>query len=93
MKLESFLLPCINKQVFGIECFGCGFQRSVILLIKGNFIEAFFMYPAIYTIIPLAIVALANVHYKSQKLTKLVSVLAIASIAIIVTNFVIKLIN
>jgi hypothetical protein len=43
------MLPCFSKTLFGIECLGCGFQRALFLLFKGNFLAAFNMYPAIYT--------------------------------------------
>ncbi|WPR70281.1 DUF2752 domain-containing protein [Flavobacterium sp. NG2] len=34
-----------------MECLGCGFQRSFLLLAQGNFQAAFEMYPAIFTTI------------------------------------------
>ncbi|SHL88002.1 DUF2752 domain-containing protein [Flavobacterium saccharophilum] len=43
------MLPCLFKTLFGIECLGCGFQRSVFLLFKGEFSAAFKMYPALYS--------------------------------------------
>ena len=45
------MLPCLNKKIFGVECMGCGLQRSLLLLLKGEFREAFFMYPAIYPLL------------------------------------------
>lgn len=51
IELENYMLPCLNKQIFGIDCPGCGIQRSISLLLEGEFITAFKMFPAIYTII------------------------------------------
>lgn len=48
--LENYMLPCINKKIFGVECLGCGMQRATTLLFQGNFGLAFKIYPAIYTI-------------------------------------------
>ncbi|MBS1571079.1 MAG: DUF2752 domain-containing protein [Bacteroidetes bacterium] len=53
MSVEDFMLPCFFKTYLGIECFGCGLQRSAVLLVKGNFSEAFQIYPAIYPLIGL----------------------------------------
>jgi len=50
--MDQYMLPCLNKKLFGVECLGCGLQRSAFLLIKGDFAAAFALYPAIY---PLAI--------------------------------------
>jgi hypothetical protein len=49
LDLEKYMLPCLSKTLFGIECLGCGFQRSFLLLLKGDFEGAFKMYPAIFT--------------------------------------------
>ena len=49
MNLEKFMLPCLFKTLFGIECLGCGFQRALFLLFQGDFFAAFKMYPALYT--------------------------------------------
>lgn len=56
--MERFMLPCLNKQLFGIDCLGCGLQRSVLLLFQGEFHAAFVLYPAIYTLLLLLFFAL-----------------------------------
>lgn len=43
------MFPCLSKTLFGWECLGCGFQRSLLLLLRGDFTGSFRMYPAIYT--------------------------------------------
>ena len=88
--LEDYMLPCFNKQILGIECLGCGLQRSILLLLKGDFIAAFFMYPAIYPIIGIAAVILFNIFYKLKQYNKIISILAIVTVASIVINFTIK---
>ena len=37
---EHHMLSCFFKSHFGIECPGCGMQRSFIALLKGNIIES-----------------------------------------------------
>ena len=64
--MEDFLLPCLNKQLFGIDCYGCGGQRSVLLLLKGDFHGAFMIFPAIYPILILLGFVLFNLFYKFQ---------------------------
>ncbi len=59
------MLPCLSKTLFGIECLGCGFQRSFLLLIRGDFEGAFKMYPAIFTtLFFLGILALNWIDFK-----------------------------
>jgi len=44
--LQNHLLRCPFKALTGIDCPGCGFQRSMIQLIQGNFQNSFALYPA-----------------------------------------------
>ena len=91
LKLEDYMLPCLNKKLFGIECMGCGFQRSVALLLHGDFIAAFKMYPAIYPLIALLIYVLLNLKFKFNNAQKIIRLLAIIAIILIVSNFILKL--
>ncbi|WP_317047120.1 DUF2752 domain-containing protein [Winogradskyella epiphytica] len=85
------MLPCFNKKLFGFECMGCGLQRSTSLILKGEFIEAFFMYPAIYTIILLFGFIAVN-HFKNYKSgSKIIIILAITNVAIIIGSYFLKL--
>lgn len=43
--LEQIELPCLFKKYFHVDCPGCGFQRSIIALLKGNFAESFLLFP------------------------------------------------
>ena len=43
--LEQGELPCLFKKYFHIDCPGCGFQRSIIALLKGNIAESFLLFP------------------------------------------------
>ena len=51
MKIEDFMLSCPSKKFLGIECFGCGTQRAIVLVFEGKFSEAFHMFPAVYTLL------------------------------------------
>ncbi|WP_457268892.1 DUF2752 domain-containing protein [Pedobacter sp. UYEF25] len=44
--LQNHLLPCPFKFITGINCPGCGFQRSIVALFEGNFSQSWFLYPA-----------------------------------------------
>jgi len=49
--LQNHLLPCPFKYLTGIDCPGCGFQRSAIALVQGNFHKSFSLYPPTLPII------------------------------------------
>ncbi len=89
---EDYMIPCLNKQLFGFECLGCGLQRSVAFLLRGEFVEAFKVYPAIYTLIPLFLIIFINFFYKFKFSNKLINILAITSVVIIIFNYILKFI-
>ena len=43
------MFPCLSKTLFGIECLGCGFQRSFLMLLEGDYSGSFKMYQALLT--------------------------------------------
>jgi hypothetical protein len=90
---EDYMLPCLSKQLLGIECFGCGFQRSLVLLFQGEFIAAFKMYPGIYPLIVLGVFLIFNLFIKIKNAEKIKITLVVLSIVFIVTNYILKLIN
>ncbi|CDF78970.1 conserved hypothetical protein (DUF2752) [Formosa agariphila KMM 3901] len=89
--IEDYMLPCINKQLFGFDCLGCGLQRAIALIFQGHFIDAFKMYPAVYTLILLAIVLVLNIFMSFKHQESIKKWLFIVNIAIIVISYFIKL--
>ena len=88
---NDFLLPCLNKSLFGIDCLGCGIQRAFILVIKGDFIEAFKMYPAIYTLLLFGIFLILNYKRKFKHSKRIILTLATINVLIIVISYFIKM--
>jgi hypothetical protein len=88
--LNDYMLPCLNKKLFGFECMGCGFQRSLSLIIHGDFVSAFYMYPAVYTLILLFGIIAMNTIKNFKYANRIILILAIVNGLIIITNFIIK---
>ncbi|WP_366892372.1 DUF2752 domain-containing protein [uncultured Aquimarina sp.] len=91
MSLEKYMFPCLNKKLFGVDCLGCGLQRSVVLLFKGEFVAAFQMYPAIYPLLILLFFLGFNffIKFKQDSLVKVV--LTIISVLTMVVSYLIKM--
>ena len=89
---EEYMLPCLNKKLFGIECMGCGMQRSISLIFQGEFVAAFHIYPAIYTLTLLIGFVLLNSFKNYKFATKIIIILALINVILIVGNFILKFI-
>lgn len=87
------MIPCVSKKLFGLDCPGCGMQRATVMVAQGDFSQAFTMFPAIYTTIPLFI--LIGLHFvdKSRNYTKFIIPIAILNAAIMIIAYFYKLIN
>ncbi|TCK69052.1 uncharacterized protein DUF2752 [Winogradskyella wandonensis] len=90
LQLEDYMLPCVNKAVFGFDCMGCGMQRAISLMIRGEFLAAFYMYPAIYPLIGLFTIIGINIFKKIKYYNKIITILAIITTSTIVVSFTIK---
>jgi len=88
---EDYMLPCLNKKFFGLECPGCGMQRSMSLLFQGEFVAAFKMYPAIYTLILLIFFLIFNLFVKFKYDYQLKVGLIILNALIIAISYLIKI--
>jgi hypothetical protein len=87
---DQFMLPCLWKKHFNIECMGCGMQRSLVLVFKGEFVNAFYMYPAIYTLIVLVIFLILHIKFQFKKGAKILLALFILNMSIIIISYIIK---
>lgn len=91
--MEDFLLPCVNKQLFGLDCYGCGGQRALIMVLNGEFTAAYKMFPAIYPLLILLIFVLVNFVFKF-KFDYIVKIgLIIITAGVIFINYSIKIFN
>jgi len=94
---EQNMLPCGFKYFFGIDCPGCGLQRSIILLFNGNVWASIQMYPPLLPIIFVLALHFFNksVKYNGQAyLFKLIVWLVAGLIAInFICKFIVRIIN
>ncbi|SNZ00330.1 Protein of unknown function [Flagellimonas pacifica] len=93
LSTKDFMLPCLNKKLFGLDCPGCGMQRSADLLLHGEFLAAFKMYPAIYPILLLLIFLATNVFIKFKFGHQLKLFLLFATAATIIISYILKMNN
>ena len=90
---EEFMLPCLNKQLLGFDCLGCGIQRAAVLVFHGEFTAAFNMYPAIYTLITLVFFLIFNLFKTFKYDYKIKMGLVYLNVIIIVVSYLIKITN
>jgi len=91
LDIEKYMIPCLNKKLFGVECLGCGTQRALLLIFKGQFSDAFYQFPAIYTTI--LFFGILGLHFldKSRNYHKIIVSLAIVNAIIMIVSYIYKM--
>lgn len=89
--MEEFMLPCLNKQLFGLDCLGCGGQRAAFLLLQGEFAAAYNMYPAIYAISLLFLFLITDLFIKFRYSLQIKIGLILLSAVVIIGSYIIKM--
>ncbi len=81
------MIPCLSKTLFGIECLGCGFQRSFLLLLQGDFTASFQMYPALFS--SLLFLGFLSFHfiYKGIISQKLIVIVALVNVLFMIGGY------
>ena len=90
--LQDHLLPCPFKYLTGIDCPGCGFQRSVIALIQGDISKSFQLYPPAIPLLLAFAYALADGWFKLDKKKQIVKkTVFIVAASIVLISYSIKI--
>jgi hypothetical protein len=91
--LEKKQAPCFYKSVLGADCPGCGMQRAVIALLRGNIIESLKLYPALIPTVCMMLFLVAHLFLKFRNGAKILLYLFILNAVIIITFYIFKQIN
>lgn len=91
--LESHQQACFYKKFLGVECPGCGMQRSFIELLKGNFIESLILFPALIPTISLIVYLILHLIFKFRKGANILKILFIINTSIVVLSYIYKLLT
>jgi hypothetical protein len=90
---EKFMLPCLSKQVLGMECPGCGLQRSIVLLLQGDIGASVQMYPGLLPMMALFGFMALNRFFPFRRANTVIVGLAGLTVLAILGNFLLKIIN
>lgn len=90
MAAEDWMVPCVNKKLFGVECFGCGTQRAFLMVLDGKFTEAFQLFPAIYPMLFLLGLAVVSIIDKKRNYSTIIISLGIITALTMVVSYFIR---
>ncbi|WP_241234703.1 DUF2752 domain-containing protein [Nonlabens ponticola] len=81
----------MTKKIIGMDCPGCGIQRSISLLFKGEIIDSFLMYPGLFPLGFLLFFLTFDLFYKVKGTEHIKLWATIITIGTIITSYIIKI--
>lgn len=87
------MLDCYWKYYLGIECPGCGFQRSCLALFQGDLVESLRLFPATIPFLLTILLVILHLSFKLNQGAKLITIAFSSTAAIIVISFIVKIMN
>lgn len=84
---------CYFYGIFGVQCPGCGFQRALIELFRGNILESLKLYPALIPILFMFAFLMLHLKFKYKNGALFLKVFFIFTTIIIVANYIYKVIH
>tara|TARA_B100000508_G_C11465832_1_gene282440 strand:- start:20419 stop:20691 length:273 start_codon:yes stop_codon:yes gene_type:complete len=83
--MEEHLLTCSFKSQFGVECLGCGTQRSVLALLRGDIVESFLLNPGVLLMILTVLIGAFAIYKRSKYIYRIfVTGVSLAAIGMVV---------
>lgn len=89
--LGRHLLSCPVKATFGIDCPGCGLQRSVLALLRGDLLTSFKLYPATIPLIFIVVFTLLHLKLEFEHGARLIKIVYAGVAVIILINYIYKI--
>jgi hypothetical protein len=90
--LEKHMLACPSKKYLHIDCPGCGLQRSIIALMKGEWQQSFAVYPATIPILLMFAYLVLHLLFQFKKGARNLTILFLFCAGIIAVHYIYKVI-
>jgi Protein of unknown function (DUF2752) len=89
--IEQHLWTCPTKKYLNIDCPGCGFQRSFVHLLRGEWEASFALYPALVPILMMFLLLGLHLKYDFKHGALALRVLFAVNMVIVLVSYVIKM--
>ncbi|MDP3556932.1 MAG: DUF2752 domain-containing protein [Bacteroidota bacterium] len=89
---EEHLFTCSIKSLIGLDCPGCGMQRAFIALLRGEIMESLELNASLLPFLFTIGFTICHLLFSFQNGSKYIVVFFSSTAAILVVNFVVKLI-
>lgn len=91
--IEKHLGTCYLYKIFGIQCPGCGMQRSIVELLRGELMASLKLYPATIPMFLMFVFLILHLKFKFKNGALILKVLFIFTVTIVVGKYIYKIVT
>jgi hypothetical protein len=91
LSVEDHLLTCSFKESLGVECLGCGTQRSFLALMKGDVVQSFIYNPGVLLILLTFIISFVVYKYFPKFSFKVIVISFSITVFAMMLSFILKI--
>ena len=89
--LEDHFLACPVKVQTGLDCPGCGLQRSFVALLRGELLESFVLFPALLPFLAMLLFLGLHLKFKFTNGATVLMGLFVLNASLVLGNYLLKL--
>lgn len=93
LSIKDYMLQCPTKQWLHIDCPGCGLQRSVVALFKGDFLLSWELYPPTLFILATFGMLIIHLAFSPRYGSFILKLLFVITTITISANYIYKILN
>jgi hypothetical protein len=91
LSIEDNLLKCSFKEYLGVECLGCGTQRSFLALVKGDIVQSFIYNPGVILILFTFILSFVSYKYFPKISAKIIITSFSITVVAMTVSYILKI--
>lgn len=91
--LEQYLLTCPSKKFLYLDCPGCGLQRSLLALFRGEISASWNLYPPTLFILFTLVFLFLHLTFSFKQGAYILKILFIITVTIMAINYIYKILN
>ena len=84
------MLSCPAKRLTGLDCPGCGMQRSAVAALRGDWMESWELYPPLAAVLLTALLTVGHLIFRWKRGARIVQWTFIATAAAVAANYIYK---
>lgn len=91
--LDRHMFTCPSVKYLHLQCPGCGLQRSILALLRGDIVASVQLYPALIPFLVLAVYTILHLRKNYPQGARNIRLMQVTVVGIVVVHYIYKINN